>query len=89
MDTRTLKTAEADIVYNVEGPSPTADGRPPLFMIGRLRPQAARCPHQGQLTTMSCDITVVERRGFEPLTSAVRGRGYKFEYEAGRECPFD
>jgi len=30
-----LETAEADIVYDVHGPLPTADGRPPLFMIGQ------------------------------------------------------
>src|SRR5260221_11563052 len=30
-----LKTAEADIAYDVHGPLPTADGRPPLFMIGQ------------------------------------------------------
>jgi pimeloyl-ACP methyl ester carboxylesterase len=29
-----LETAEADIAYDVHGPLPTADGRPPLFMIG-------------------------------------------------------
>ncbi|HEY3717411.1 MAG TPA: alpha/beta hydrolase [Jatrophihabitantaceae bacterium] len=33
--TRTLETSEADIVYDVHGPLPTADGRPPLFMIGQ------------------------------------------------------
>jgi hypothetical protein len=38
---------------------------------------------------MSCDITLVERRGFEPLTSAVRGRGYESEYAAACECRFD
>src|SRR6059058_5650910 len=31
----TLETAEADIVYDVRGPLPTADGRPALFMIGQ------------------------------------------------------
>jgi pimeloyl-ACP methyl ester carboxylesterase len=31
----TLETAEADIVYDVRGPLPTADGRPPLFMVGQ------------------------------------------------------
>jgi pimeloyl-ACP methyl ester carboxylesterase len=31
----TLETAEADIAYDVHGPLPTADGRPPLFMIGQ------------------------------------------------------
>src|SRR6266511_1613051 len=33
--THTLETAEVDIVYDVHGPLPTADGRPPLFMIGQ------------------------------------------------------
>jgi pimeloyl-ACP methyl ester carboxylesterase len=33
--THTLETAEAGIVYDVHGPLPTADGRPPLFMIGQ------------------------------------------------------
>ena len=28
-------TPDADITYDVEGPLPTADGRPPLFMIGQ------------------------------------------------------
>ncbi len=35
MTTHKLETAEADIVYDVHGPLPTADGRPPLFMIGQ------------------------------------------------------
>jgi pimeloyl-ACP methyl ester carboxylesterase len=35
MKTHTLETAEAAIVYDVEGPLATADGRPPLFMIGQ------------------------------------------------------
>ena len=30
-----LEIAEADIAYDVHGPLPTADGRPPLFMIGQ------------------------------------------------------
>src|SRR3954463_2507034 len=30
-----LETAEADIAYDVHGPLPTADGRPPLFMIAQ------------------------------------------------------
>src|SRR4051812_935794 len=30
-----LETAEADIAYDVHGPLPAADGRPPLFMIGQ------------------------------------------------------
>ena len=35
MTTHTLETAEADLVYDVAGPLPTADGRPPLLMIGQ------------------------------------------------------
>jgi pimeloyl-ACP methyl ester carboxylesterase len=31
----TLDTGEADIAYDVLGPLPTADGRPPLLMIGQ------------------------------------------------------
>ena len=30
-----LEGTEADIAYDVHGPLPTADGRPPLFMIGQ------------------------------------------------------
>ena len=30
-----LETADADIAYDLHGPLPTADGRPPLFMIGQ------------------------------------------------------
>jgi pimeloyl-ACP methyl ester carboxylesterase len=37
--THILDTAQADIAYDVHGPLPTADGRPPLFMIGQ--PMAA------------------------------------------------
>lgn len=33
--THTLHTADADIAYDLHGPLPTADGRPPLFMIGQ------------------------------------------------------
>jgi pimeloyl-ACP methyl ester carboxylesterase len=33
--TQTLETDGADIAYDVHGPLPTADGRPPLFMIGQ------------------------------------------------------
>jgi pimeloyl-ACP methyl ester carboxylesterase len=35
MTTHTLETTEADIVYDVNGPLPAADGRPPLFLIGQ------------------------------------------------------
>src|ERR671918_2772286 len=30
-----LESAEVDIAYDVRGPLPTADGRPPLFMMGQ------------------------------------------------------
>jgi Predicted hydrolases or acyltransferases (alpha/beta hydrolase superfamily) len=33
--THMLETAEVDIAYDVRGPLPTTDGRPPLFMIGQ------------------------------------------------------
>ena len=33
--THMLQTAQADIAYDVHGALPTADGRPPLFMIGQ------------------------------------------------------
>jgi pimeloyl-ACP methyl ester carboxylesterase len=33
--THKLETTGADIVYDVHGPLPAADGRPPLFMIGQ------------------------------------------------------
>ncbi|WP_406389957.1 alpha/beta fold hydrolase [Streptomyces sp. NBC_00887] len=35
MDTYTLETAGADLVYDVRGPLPTDGGRPPLLMIGQ------------------------------------------------------
>lgn len=35
MTTHTLATPEVDLAYDVHGPLPTADGRPPLFMIGQ------------------------------------------------------
>ena len=33
--TRTVSTPDVDVVYDVRGPLPTADGRPPLMMIGQ------------------------------------------------------
>jgi len=35
MTTHKLETTGAEIAYDVRGPLPTADGRPPLFMIGQ------------------------------------------------------
>jgi pimeloyl-ACP methyl ester carboxylesterase len=35
MNTHTLNTVGAEITYDVDGPLPTTDGRPPVFMIGQ------------------------------------------------------
>jgi pimeloyl-ACP methyl ester carboxylesterase len=35
MTTQMLETPEVDLVYDIHGPLPTADGRPPLVMIGQ------------------------------------------------------
>ena len=35
MTTQLLETPEVDLVYDLHGPLPTADGRPPLVMIGQ------------------------------------------------------
>ncbi|MBO8185113.1 alpha/beta fold hydrolase [Streptomyces spirodelae] len=35
MTTQTLKTSAADLAYDVRGPLPATDGRPPLLMIGQ------------------------------------------------------
>ncbi|MEV0107906.1 alpha/beta hydrolase [Nocardia sp. NPDC050799] len=56
MSTHTLETAGADIVYDVHGPLPTAEGRPPLFMIGQpmeaagFRALAAQFPDRTVVT---------------------------------------
>jgi pimeloyl-ACP methyl ester carboxylesterase len=50
-----LETAEAAIAYDVHGPLPTADGRPPLFMIG----QPMEASGFGTLASHFPDRTVV------------------------------
>src|SRR3954463_7996120 len=50
-----LETAEADIAYDVHGPMPAADGRPPLFMIG----QPMNASGFGALASHFPDRTVV------------------------------
>ena len=35
METHTLELAGVDLIYDVHGPLPTADGRPPLVLIGQ------------------------------------------------------
>src|SRR6516162_5135076 len=56
--THTLETAEADIAYDVHGPLPTADGRPPLFMIGQPMTASgfdALAPHFPDRTVVTYD----------------------------------
>src|SRR3712207_3526055 len=53
--TRMLETAGADIAYDVHGPLPTADGRPPLMMIG----QPMDATGFGALASQFPDRTVV------------------------------
>src|SRR5437773_10336341 len=56
MTTHKLETTEADIVYDVRGPRPTSDGRPPLFMIAQpldasgFSPLASHFPDRTVLT---------------------------------------
>ncbi|WP_327111206.1 alpha/beta hydrolase [Streptomyces sp. NBC_01341] len=56
METYTLETAGADLVYDVRGPLPTDGGRPPLLMIGQpmdatgFAPLAARFPDRTVIT---------------------------------------
>lgn len=55
MATHTLQTPEVDLVYDVRGPLPTADGRPPLLMIG----QPMTAEGFGTLASHFSDRTVV------------------------------
>jgi pimeloyl-ACP methyl ester carboxylesterase len=55
MTTHTLETPEVDLAYDVHGPLPTADGRPPLVMIG----QPMDATGFGALTSQFPDRTVV------------------------------
>src|ERR1700716_1971511 len=56
MTTHKLETTVADIVYDVRGPLPTADGRPPLLMIGQpmdasgFSTLASHFPHRTVIT---------------------------------------
>ncbi|MGQ4729147.1 alpha/beta fold hydrolase [Streptomyces sp. Ju416(a)] len=62
METYTLTTAGADLVYDVRGPLPTADGRPPLFLIGHPMDAsgfvalAARFPDRTVVTYDPCGL---------------------------------
>jgi pimeloyl-ACP methyl ester carboxylesterase len=53
--TRTLETADVDLVYDVHGPLPTADGRLPLLMVG----QPMTADGFGTLASHFTDRTVV------------------------------
>ncbi len=56
--THVLETAEADIAYDVHGPLPTADGRPPLLMMGQpmdARGFQALASHFGDRTVITYD----------------------------------
>ena len=53
--THTLDTGDADIAYDVHGTLPTADGRPPLLMIG----QPMTASGFGSLASHFTDRTVV------------------------------
>ena len=55
MTTNTLETDGASIVYDVRGPLPPADGRPPLLMIGQPMTAAGF----GALSSHFPDRTVV------------------------------
>jgi len=72
--THTLETTGADIVYDVHGPLPTADGRPPLVMIG----QPMDASGFATLTSYFADRTVVtyDPRGLGRSTRK-DGRGDK------------
>jgi pimeloyl-ACP methyl ester carboxylesterase len=64
MTTNVLETAEVDIVYDVHGPLPPADGRPLLFMIGQ--PMAASgfsalVPHFPDRTVVTYDPRGLDR----------------------------
>lgn len=54
--THTLASAAAEITYDVHGPLPTADGRPPLFMLGQpmdasgFTTLASHCPDRTVIT---------------------------------------
>jgi pimeloyl-ACP methyl ester carboxylesterase len=55
MTTQILETPEVDLVYDVHGPLPTADGRPPIVMIG----QPMDATGFGTLASYFADRTVI------------------------------
>lgn len=58
METHQLETADAVLTYDVRGPLPTADGRPPLLMIGQPMSAegfASLAPHFPDRTVVTYD----------------------------------
>ena len=56
--THTLQTASAEIAYDLHGPLPTADERPPLLMIGHPMTAGgftALAGHFPDRTVVTCD----------------------------------
>jgi pimeloyl-ACP methyl ester carboxylesterase len=57
-DTRSLETPDGTLVYDVRGPLPPADGRPPLLMIGHPMDASgftALAPYFGDRTVVTYD----------------------------------
>ncbi len=69
-ETHTLELPDVDLVYDVHGPVPTADGRPLLFMIG----QPMQADGFADLAAQFPDRTVVtyDPRGLGPQQRASR-----------------
>ena len=62
--THTLETDGASIVYDVRGPLPPADGRPPLLMIGQPMDASgfgALAAHFGDRTVVTYDPRGIDR----------------------------
>lgn len=54
MTTHTLRLPDVDLAYDVHGPLPTADGRPPLLMIGQPMDAAGFRALAAQLPDRTC-----------------------------------
>jgi len=84
--THMLETAEADIAYDVHGPLPTADGRPPLLMIG----QPMGASGFGALASHFPDRTVVtyDPRGLGRSTRKDGRVDHSPTVQASQACAF-
>ncbi|MFD7284678.1 alpha/beta fold hydrolase [Streptomyces sp. NPDC059863] len=93
MTTHLLKTPEVDLAYDVLGPLPTADGRPPLVMIGQPMDAggfAALASHFPERTVVTYDPRGLGRStrkdgrvDHEPTTQAADVRAIIEELGAG------